>query len=227
MLLAQLFRAIFKRGELTVIDAKGQTRRYGDATRGPRVTIRLHDRALHIRLPLNPRLAIGEGYMDGTLTVEGGSIYDFLDLVGLNIGGELNTVARRNNPQHQNLNLDLNLDLNLILILALPMEVEHWSLTTLQEELVKIDAKVVSHGRYVTFQLAEVTAERWCDFHEFGVIWEMSDKLAALGPGADQLRGPCPMEEREDHEDDSAPTRERRRPTVNAEDRLAGGHRLR
>ena len=48
------------------------------------------------------------------------------------------------------------------------MEVEHWSLTTLQEELVKIDAKVVSHGRYVTFQLAEVAAERWCDFHEFG-----------------------------------------------------------
>ncbi len=87
MLLAQLFRAVLKRGELTVIDAKGRTRRYGDAARDPRVTIRLHDRALHIRLPLNPRLAIGEAYLDGTLTVEGGSIYDFLDLVGLNTGG--------------------------------------------------------------------------------------------------------------------------------------------
>ena len=40
--------------------------------------------------------------------------------------------------------------------LALPKEVEHWSLTTLREKLVKIDAKVVHHGRYVTFQLAEV-----------------------------------------------------------------------
>jgi cyclopropane-fatty-acyl-phospholipid synthase len=87
MLLAQLFRTIIERGELTVIDAKGQTRRYGDAARGPPVTIRLHDRALHTRLPLNPRLVLGEAYMDGTLTVEGGSIYDFLDLVGLNIGG--------------------------------------------------------------------------------------------------------------------------------------------
>ncbi len=40
--------------------------------------------------------------------------------------------------------------------LALPKEVEHWSLTTLREKLVKIDAKVVHHGRYVTLQLAEV-----------------------------------------------------------------------
>ena len=39
-------------------------------------------------------------------------------------------------------------------------EVEHWSLTTLQEKLVKIEAKAVSHGRYVTFQLAEVAVPR-------------------------------------------------------------------
>ncbi len=44
--------------------------------------------------------------------------------------------------------------------LALPDEVEHWSLTTLREKLVKIGAKVVSHGRYVTFQLAEVAIPR-------------------------------------------------------------------
>ena len=37
---------------------------------------------------------------------------------------------------------------------------EHWSLTTLQEKLVKIGAKVVSHGRYVTFQLAEVAVPK-------------------------------------------------------------------
>lgn len=37
---------------------------------------------------------------------------------------------------------------------------EHWSLTTLREKLVKIDAKVVAHGRYVTFQLAEVAVPR-------------------------------------------------------------------
>ncbi len=40
--------------------------------------------------------------------------------------------------------------------LALPKDVEHWSLTTLCEKLIKIRAKVVRHGRYITFQLAEV-----------------------------------------------------------------------
>jgi hypothetical protein len=39
---------------------------------------------------------------------------------------------------------------------ATPKEVEHWSLTTIREKLVKIGAKVVAHGRCVTFQMAEV-----------------------------------------------------------------------
>ncbi len=49
---------------------------------------------------------------------------------------------------------------NFLRTLALPQEVEHWSLTTLREKLVKIGAKVVRHGRYVTFQLAEVAVPR-------------------------------------------------------------------
>ena len=49
---------------------------------------------------------------------------------------------------------------NFMRTLALPEEVEHWSLTTLREKLVKIGAKVVRHGRYVIFQLAEVAVPR-------------------------------------------------------------------
>ena len=43
---------------------------------------------------------------------------------------------------------------NFLRSLALPQEVEHWSLTTLREKLVKIGARIVRHGRYVIFQLA-------------------------------------------------------------------------
>ncbi len=43
---------------------------------------------------------------------------------------------------------------------ALALEVDHWSLTTLREKLVKIGAKVVRHGRYVTFPLAEVAVPK-------------------------------------------------------------------
>jgi len=49
---------------------------------------------------------------------------------------------------------------NFLRTLALPDEVEHWSMTTLREKLIKIGAKVVRHGRYVTFQLAEVAVPR-------------------------------------------------------------------
>jgi hypothetical protein len=49
---------------------------------------------------------------------------------------------------------------NFMRTLALPKEVEHWSLTTLREKLVKIGAKVVRHGRYITFQMAEVAVPR-------------------------------------------------------------------
>jgi hypothetical protein len=35
-----------------------------------------------------------------------------------------------------------------------------WSLTSLKDKLIKIGAKVVSHGRYVAFQMAEVAIPR-------------------------------------------------------------------
>ena len=44
--------------------------------------------------------------------------------------------------------------------LALPDAVEQWSLTSLREKLIKIGAKIVRHGRYVTFQMAEVVIPR-------------------------------------------------------------------
>ncbi len=44
--------------------------------------------------------------------------------------------------------------------LALPEAVKHWSLTSLRQKLVKIGARIVGHGRYVTFQMAEVAVPR-------------------------------------------------------------------
>ena len=62
---------------------------------------------------------------------------------------------------------------NFMRTLALPEEIKHWSLTTLREKLVKIGAKVVRHGRYVTFQLAEVAVPR----ELFQKILELIDDL--------------------------------------------------
>jgi hypothetical protein len=60
----------------------------------------------------------------------------------------------------------------------LPKEVEHWSLTTIREKLVKIGAKVVAHGRYVTFQMAEVAVLR----DLFRDILRRIDRLRRLVP---------------------------------------------
>jgi hypothetical protein len=49
---------------------------------------------------------------------------------------------------------------NFMRTLAMPKTAHPWSLTSLREKLIKIGAKVVSHGRYVTFQLAEVAVSR-------------------------------------------------------------------
>jgi len=49
---------------------------------------------------------------------------------------------------------------NFMRTLAMPKAVEPWSLTSLRAKLIKIGAKVVSHGRCVTFQMPEVAASR-------------------------------------------------------------------
>jgi hypothetical protein len=49
---------------------------------------------------------------------------------------------------------------NFLRTLATPEAIKDWSLTSLKEKLIKIGAKVVSHGRYVAFQMAEVAIPR-------------------------------------------------------------------
>ena len=86
MLLAQVLARLLGEGQLTIIDAVGRPHRIEGARPGPSVTLRVHSWWTGVRVALRPRLALGEAYMDGTLTVEeGGDIYDLLDLLGRNI----------------------------------------------------------------------------------------------------------------------------------------------
>ena len=62
--------------------------------------------------------------------------------------------------------------------LALPRKIEHWSLTTLREKVIKIGAKVVKHSKYITFQLAEVALSKKL----FAAILERIQRLR-LTPG--------------------------------------------
>jgi hypothetical protein len=63
---------------------------------------------------------------------------------------------------------------------VLPKKIEHWSMTTLREKLIKIGAKVVHHARGVVFQMAEVAVPR----ELFGAILERIGNLRiAIGAG--------------------------------------------
>ena len=73
-----------KQGCITVIDWTGRSQSFGEGW--PRVTVRIADRGTDLRLASNPWLAVGEAYMDGTLTIEQGSLYDLVDIGMANAG---------------------------------------------------------------------------------------------------------------------------------------------
>jgi hypothetical protein len=64
---------------------------------------------------------------------------------------------------------------NFLRTLALPDAVKQWSMTTLRERLVKIGARIVRHGRSITFQMAEVMVPR-------DLFREILAAIAALRP---------------------------------------------
>ena len=83
MLFAPLLRRLVKFGKLTVIDPRGGTHSIEGAG-GPSVAVRLHDASVGRALVRNPAVAVGEAYMDGRLTVEDGTLFDFLTIALVN-----------------------------------------------------------------------------------------------------------------------------------------------
>ena len=71
-------------GYLRLIDAKGCAFAFGDLSGAP-VVARIADARTERRLFFNPALALGEAYMDGSLVMERGTIYDFLELLLSNL----------------------------------------------------------------------------------------------------------------------------------------------
>jgi hypothetical protein len=62
----------------------------------------------------------------------------------------------------------------------MPKATEPWSLTSLREKLIKIGAKVVSHGRYVTFQLAKVAVSRQVTPRRYAAAGKSAAVIAAV-----------------------------------------------
>lgn len=87
MIFLRLLRSIVRRGSLTVIDRAGRSHLLGDGS-PPVATVRLSTEASDWKLVRNPVLGLGEAYMDGSLTVDDGRLYEMLDLLARNYGAE-------------------------------------------------------------------------------------------------------------------------------------------
>ncbi len=73
-------------GRLTVRWPDGQRTSYaGPPESGPEASIAIRDNRTIRRLVLNPTLAVGEAYMDGSLLPDGCGIYDVIEVLALNV----------------------------------------------------------------------------------------------------------------------------------------------
>ena len=77
-------KPIIRSGHLVVRDWTGEAREFGDGTGEP-VGLRFRDAKIQRAFLLDPQLAVAEGYMDGTIEVETGTIYDLLTLFVRNL----------------------------------------------------------------------------------------------------------------------------------------------
>lgn len=90
MLLETVLRKLITRGDLRVTDWNGQMLRFGDG-QGVRSHIHIKTAAAARKIAIDPDLAVGECYMDGSLTCDSGTtISDFLSLAMANTGGRGN-----------------------------------------------------------------------------------------------------------------------------------------
>ncbi len=79
-LIDRLVGQIIREGRLVLVMPDGRRREFGPGG-GRSLTVRVADRGTAFAIARNPRLGLGEAYMDGRLTIEDGDILDLMELV--------------------------------------------------------------------------------------------------------------------------------------------------
>ena len=126
-LIGRFVEKLLKNGSITLITPGKLPATYGPGG-GKHLTVRFTDRKVAFDILKNPRLGMGEAYMDGRVVIEDGTILDFLELVvGSNrwedvkgnrklIGkgklAPLKAIFRRNRPSRARSNVAHHYDLS-------------------------------------------------------------------------------------------------------------------
>ena len=80
-LIGTLVGKLVRKGSLTLVMRDGSRSTFGPGDGGRHVAIRFTDRRVPLEILRNPRLGLGEAYMDGRLLFEDGTMLDLLELI--------------------------------------------------------------------------------------------------------------------------------------------------
>ena len=86
MHLLNFLRRIIKDDGFELVDANSKSSIIGKPKKENPIRLKILDKSLHWKLLINPDLYFGEGYMDGSIVIENGTLTEFLDIAFKNIG---------------------------------------------------------------------------------------------------------------------------------------------
>ena len=74
-----ILKKINFKGKIQIVDYKGNNHEYGKGE--PFCKIRLINKSIERKIFRNPSLYLGEGYMDGEIIIESGTLEDFINII--------------------------------------------------------------------------------------------------------------------------------------------------
>ena len=86
MKLLNFLRVLIKDDGFELLDANNKSYIIGRPKKEKPIRLKILDKSLHWKLLINPDLYLGEGYMNGSIVIENGSLTEFLDIAIKNIG---------------------------------------------------------------------------------------------------------------------------------------------
>jgi len=86
MQLLNFLRKLIKDDGFEFVDANSKSYIIGKPEKEKPIRLKILDKSLHWKLLINPDLYLGEGYMDGSIVIENGTLTEFLDIVLKNVG---------------------------------------------------------------------------------------------------------------------------------------------
>ena len=93
MKLLNFLRKLIKDDGFELVDANSKSYIIGKPKNENPIKLKILDKSLHWKLLINPDLYFGEGYMDGSIIIENGTLTDFLNIALKNVGRQPTNAA--------------------------------------------------------------------------------------------------------------------------------------